>query len=85
MAMSDGRMVLNPGAVGGPRYAGNERPHRNEAGSPHARYAIATRTRGFWSIEFFALVYDWTAVAARAVDVGFASWAAAFLQQTGHR
>ena len=38
-----GRLVLNPGSVGCPRYADNEDRLVNEAGSPHARYAIATR------------------------------------------
>src|SRR3569833_8603 len=54
---SDGRLVINPGAVGAPRYAGNVAPRANEAGSPHARYAIATR-RGRWSVDLFALDYD---------------------------
>ena len=78
-AMAGGRLVVNPGAVGGPRYAGNARPERNEAGSPHARYAIATLDRGCWSIEHLALAYDWNAVAARAVSVGFSDWGDAFL------
>jgi len=75
---SDGRLVINPGAVGAPRYAGNAAPWANEAGSPHARCAIATENHGRWSVDLFALDYDWQSVARRAQSVGRADWAAAF-------
>ena len=41
-------VVHNPGSVGEPRYAGNPNPDVAEAGSPHARYAIATRRGVRW-------------------------------------
>jgi putative phosphoesterase len=72
------RLVLNPGAVGAPRYAGNALPHANEAGSPHARYAVVTRTSARWSAELFALDYDWALVMRRAQQLGYPEWAAAF-------
>ncbi len=75
-----GRLVINPGSVGCPRYAGNADPRINEAGSPHARYAVATRRNGRWSADLFALDYDWDAVAERARAVGRDDWAAAFLK-----
>jgi putative phosphoesterase len=74
------RLVINPGSVGCPRYAGNADPAINEAGSPHARYAVATRRKGRWSAELFALDYDWDAVAARALSVGRPDWAHAFMK-----
>jgi putative phosphoesterase len=77
-----GRLVVNPGAVGCPRYAGNDAPLRNEAGSPHARYAVVTRHAGAWSAELNVLDYDWSVVIARANAVGRADWAAAFAKNT---
>jgi len=78
MARSDrGRTVLNPGSVGCPRYADNPSPWTNEAGSPHARYALATRRGARWEIESVALVYDWEAAAERAGMNGRPDWAEA--------
>lgn len=74
------RLVINPGSVGCPRYAGNPDPLINEAGSAHARYAIATRRNGSWSAELFVLDYDWTPVVERARAMGRAEWAAAFMK-----
>lgn len=74
-----GRLVVNPGAVGCPRYADDGRPDEGEASSPHARYAIATRRHGRWEVELLALAYDWAAVAAQARRNGRADFAEAFL------
>jgi hypothetical protein len=49
-----------------------------EATSPHARYAIATRRRGRWSVELIALEYDWAQVTQQAVRNGREDWATAF-------
>ena len=73
------RLIVNPGSVGCPRYADNEHPFRAESSTPHARYAIATRRQGRWSVELFALEYDWSRVAERARENGRADWAVAFL------
>ena len=73
------RLIVNPGSVGCPRYADNEHPSRAESSTPHARYAIATRRQGRWSVELFALDYDWEIVARRAQENGREDWAAAFL------
>lgn len=72
------RLVINPGSVGCPRYAGNSDPLINEAGSAHARYAIATKRGGAWSVDLFVLDYDWSPVVARAKAVGREDWASAF-------
>jgi putative phosphoesterase len=77
---SNGCLVVNPGAVGCPRYADNPDFVIAEAGSPHARYAIVTRRGLRWSVELLALEYDWDAVAERARVNGRADWAAAFMR-----
>lgn len=74
-----GRLVLNPGSVGCPRYSDNDDRLLNEAGSPHARYAVATRGRMGWSIELIVLEYDWSEVARRASENGRPDWAHGFL------
>lgn len=73
-------VVLNPGSVGEPRYAGNANPGIAEAGSPHARYAIATRRGGKWQCELHAVPYDWEPVVRRARDNGWPGWANGFLR-----
>jgi putative phosphoesterase len=76
----ESRLVLNPGSVGCPRYADNARPYVNEAGSPHARYAIVDGREGRWSVQMHALDYDWSAVVERARRAGRSDWAAGFLK-----
>ena len=73
------RLVVNPGSVGCPRYADNDDPSIAEAGSPHARYAVATRRAQGWSVELIVLDYDWSRVAERAVANGRPDWARGFL------
>lgn len=73
-------VVLNPGSVGEPRYAGNPNAHVAEAGSPHARYAIATRRGDKWQCEMHAVSYDWDPVVQRARESGYDSWANGFLR-----
>jgi predicted phosphodiesterase len=77
---SGDRLVVNPGSVGCPRYADNADVPRSEAGSPHARYAIATRRAKRWSIELLVLEYDWSPVAQRARANGRPDWADGFLR-----
>jgi predicted phosphodiesterase len=74
-----GRLVLNPGSVGCPRYSDNDDRLLNEAGSPHARYAVATRRRSGWSVELVVLEYDWTDVVEQASRNGRADWGTGFL------
>jgi diadenosine tetraphosphatase ApaH/serine/threonine PP2A family protein phosphatase len=62
--LPDGRLVVNPGAVGVPAYQDNlPYPHAMEAGSPHTRYAVLTRQGGGWAIEHVALPYAWDVAA----------------------
>lgn len=62
--------ILNPGSVGVQAF-----PGLTVTGSPHARYAIATRRNGEWSFCHHAVNYDWTEASARATAAGFDSWA----------
>ena len=73
------RLVVNPGSVGCPRGVDNDSPSRAEASTPHARYAIATRKVGRWSVELFALEYEWQSVAEQAERNERPDWADAFL------
>ena len=76
---SGNRLVVNPGSVGCPRYADDESPELAEASSPHARYALLTLRGRRWSVEFYALAYDWDLVAQRARDNDRPDWARGFL------
>lgn len=73
-ATADGRVAMNPGSVGCPRYedfAGG--------GSAQARYAIATRRPAGWTVESLAVPYDWAAVTARAEANAQRAWADGFV------
>lgn len=67
----NGKLVVNPGSVGQPAYH-DDLPfeHSMEAGSPHARYAILTRSAAGWAVEHVALPYDWDAAAETATRNG---------------
>lgn len=68
LALSGGRLVVNPGSVGLPAYTHDvPYPHAMEAGSPHARYALIEQTDRGWNVQHIAVVYDWE-VAARAAE-----------------
>ncbi len=76
MRLGDGRMVLNPGSVGLQAYPAKwPHSHIMEAGSPHARYAVAERANGAWSVEQIELAYDWDGAARLAETNGRADWA----------
>jgi len=47
-----------------------------EAGSPHARYAIVTRSDDNWKVEHLAIAYDWESAARLAERNGRPDWAA---------
>jgi 3',5'-cyclic AMP phosphodiesterase CpdA len=63
----DGRLVVNPGSVGLAAYDDDlPHPHKMEAGSPHARYAVVAGSRDGWTADLIAVGYDWHAAADRA-------------------
>ncbi len=74
--LPDGRLVINPGSVGLQAYPARW-PHTHiiENGSPHARYAIATRNGSDWDVEFISIEYDWDAAATVAEGNGRPDWA----------
>lgn len=62
-----GGIVINPGSVGWPAFADDTPyPHRIEAGSPAARYAVLDRTEAGWSVDHHQVDYDWELAAALA-------------------
>lgn len=72
-------VVVNPGSVGLPAYAGDEpHPHVVESGSPHARYALLhPLPAGGWRVELRAVAYPWAEAAAAARANGSEAWAVA--------
>jgi predicted phosphodiesterase len=75
--MPNGTLVVNPGSVGLPAYTEESpHPHRMEAGSPHARYAIIARSGDSWQVEHRAVVYPWESAAQLAEQNGRPDWAA---------
>lgn len=76
--LGDGRLIVNPGSVGLPAYDDDRPfPHFVESGSPHARYAIATKTNAGWSVELMSVEYDWEGAARQAEANGRTDWSAA--------
>jgi diadenosine tetraphosphatase ApaH/serine/threonine PP2A family protein phosphatase len=76
--LGDGRLVVNPGSVGGPGFSYHVPfPHVIEAGTPDARYAILELISGRWSVTFRHVPYDHHAMAALARQNGDAEFARA--------
>lgn len=71
-----GPLVVNPGSLGLPGFRISREPaHRQEAGTPHARYAVLHLEGDAVQVEMLAIAYDWEAAARRAHEVGFnAAW-----------
>ncbi|MGV3491776.1 MAG: metallophosphoesterase family protein [Devosia sp.] len=63
--LRDGRLIVNPGAVG----------LQFNLGLPHARYALIERHGGVWSATIRAVPYDFDAAAELAIAAGFPQWA----------
>lgn len=76
--LADGRLVVNPGSVGGPGYTDDAPfPHKVEAGLPHASYAILDDASGHWSVTFRLVPYDHMAMSRLAHERHRPSWASA--------
>jgi putative phosphoesterase len=83
LATASGKLIVNPGAVGGPRFLDNDHPHLAEAGAHLACYAIATRAQGMWRVEMISVPYDVRHVEQRAAANGRTSWLAAYRRGAG--
>lgn len=67
MRLPGGGLVVNPGSVGHPAYAGSyPHPHAMEAGTPHARYAVVDDSTGQWQAQMVQVSYDWEFAARTA-------------------
>jgi predicted phosphodiesterase len=78
LRLPGGALVVNPGSVGWPAYADDVPfPHRMQAGSPHAWFAVADDVSGRWEASFHAVEYDWEAAAVLAEGFGRADVAVA--------
>ncbi|KRR03972.1 metallophosphoesterase [Bradyrhizobium jicamae] len=76
--LGDGRLVVNPGSIGSPGFSYNVPfPHRIEAGTPDARYAVLELASGSWRVTFRHVPYDSDAMAALARRNGDAEFASA--------
>jgi diadenosine tetraphosphatase ApaH/serine/threonine PP2A family protein phosphatase len=76
--LGDGRLVVNPGSVGGPGFSYHVPfPHVIEAGTPDARYAILELISGSWSVTFRHVPYDNAAMSALARQNGDPEFASA--------
>jgi putative phosphoesterase len=83
MRLADGRLIVNPGSVGLQAYEDSlPFPHRMEMGSPHARYALVTKTASGWDVDFRAVDYDWHEAANVAALNGRPDWETAL--RTGY-
>lgn len=67
--------VVNPGSVGLPAYNDDDPPHIMASGTPHAGYAVLTRSETGWEAEFLSVEYDWLAAARQARENGREDWA----------
>ena len=76
LAISGGRLIVNPGSVGLQAYDDDQPwPHVMELGSPHARYAICEQIDGHWRIAQRCVAYDHDAAASAAMRRGREDWA----------
>jgi len=75
--LPDGRLLVNPGAVGCPAYLDTRHtPHFvAETGAPDARYAMLHRVDGTWRASLHIVPYDPSDMIARARALGAESWA----------
>ena len=72
----NGRLIVNPGSVGCPAYIDTEpTPHRVQAGTPDACYAIIEKRGSHWSVNHRHVPYNKAAAVKRATALGRTSWA----------
>ncbi|MBB3589960.1 putative phosphoesterase [Rhizobium sp. BK529] len=78
VALSGGRLIVNPGSVGCPAYDDDKPyPHKVETGHAMASYAVLERSAAGWTAQFRNVRYDNMAMSALAKANGRLEWAAA--------
>jgi putative phosphoesterase len=76
VSLAGGQIILNPGSVGLPAYSDElPVPHVMETYSPHASYAILTRTATGWDVAFQKVAYDFERASQVATERGREDWA----------
>lgn len=76
--LRDGRMIVNPGSVGGPGYRDvAPYPHTLEVGTPDACYAVIEKRDARWQATFRQVPYDSDVMAALARQNARPEWASA--------
>jgi predicted phosphodiesterase len=76
VALSGGRLMVNPGSVGCPGYLDEApEPHVVQTGVPMASYAVVSGGPGAWTVAHRAVRYDWDAAAEQARGYGHEDWA----------
>jgi len=74
--LASGQIILNPGSVGLPAYSDDlPVPHAMETYSPHASYAILTKTASGWDVAFQKIAYDSEKASQAAASRGRHDWA----------
>jgi putative phosphoesterase len=83
LRLNTGQLIVNPGSVGLPAYEDSvPTPHKVEAGTPEARYAILEHKDGAWSANPHSVDYDWRRAASLAEERNRPDWAKAL--RTGY-
>lgn len=78
IALSGGRLIVNPGSVGCPAYEDDTPyPHKVETGHAMASYAVLEKTAPGWAVQFRNVGYDNIAMSVLAKANGRPEWAAA--------
>lgn len=74
--LPDGKLLINPGSVGLPAYTmDTPLPYAMESGSPHARYAILSKTPHGWQVEHILVPYPFEEAVRAARDNQRPDWA----------
>jgi putative phosphoesterase len=76
ITLGNGTLIVNPGSVGLPAYDDDlPQPHRMQTGTPHARWALLTKTPQGWRAELRSTAYDFDAAARQAEAQQRSDWA----------
>lgn len=78
--ISNGTLIINPGSVGLPAYEDDlPFPHVMESGSPHAKYAILSKSDNKYHVNHRLVTYDWHTASAQAAEHHRPDWEYALL------